>query len=226
MATLPARSRLTRALRCPQCRQPWLSQRRLFSPSATALSDPMMAANLNKAILETEEQVKPIPRDSKSKSGAGVMERPQRGRIFSPNRRGTGNQRLVFGQTTEKPIRTRFAPSPTGYLHLGSLRTALFNNLASVASKGGSFILRIEDTDQVGPFKHDTSRDIKINTRLQKRLVADAEERIIQDLRWLGLEWSEGPDCGGPHGPYRQVSALPASILASGLIKITPVGAS
>lgn len=61
-------------------------------------------------------------------------------------------RRFILGHPSDTPIRTRFAPSPTGLLHLGSLRTALFNNLASEASKGGSFILRIEDTDQVrGP---------------------------------------------------------------------------
>jgi glutamyl-tRNA synthetase len=59
-------------------------------------------------------------------------------------------RRMILGQSPDIPIRTRFAPSPTGYLHLGSLRTALFNNLASLASQGGSFILRIEDTDQAG----------------------------------------------------------------------------
>lgn len=58
-------------------------------------------------------------------------------------------QRYILGQSADKPIRTRFAPSPTGYLHLGSLRTALFNNLVAKATKGGEFIIRIEDTDQV-----------------------------------------------------------------------------
>lgn len=58
-------------------------------------------------------------------------------------------QRYILGHPADKPIRTRFAPSPTGYLHLGSLRTALFNNLVSKATKGGQFIIRIEDTDQV-----------------------------------------------------------------------------
>lgn len=62
-----------------------------------------------------------------------------------------GSGRVVLGQSTDQPIRTRFAPSPTGYVHLGSLRTALFNNITARASKGGSFILRIEDTDQVYP---------------------------------------------------------------------------
>ncbi|KAF1965933.1 glutamyl-tRNA synthetase [Bimuria novae-zelandiae CBS 107.79] len=82
------------------------------------------------------------------------------------------------------PARTRFAPSPTGYLHLGSLRTALFNYLLAKAT-GGQFLLRIEDTDQ-------------------KRTVADAETRLYRDLRWAGLQWDEGPEVGGPYGPYRQ----------------------
>jgi glutamyl-tRNA synthetase len=62
---------------------------------------------------------------------------------------GETNQRYILGQSADKPIRTRFAPSPTGYLHLGSLRTALFNNLVAKATDGGDFIIRIEDTDQV-----------------------------------------------------------------------------
>ncbi|KAI9698666.1 MAG: Glutamate--tRNA ligase mitochondrial [Candelina mexicana] len=84
----------------------------------------------------------------------------------------------------KQPVRTRFAPSPTGYLHLGSLRTALFNYLLAKCT-GGQFILRIEDTDQ-------------------KRTVPDAEKRILEDLRWAGLQWDEGPEVGGPYGPYRQ----------------------
>jgi glutamyl-tRNA synthetase len=83
-----------------------------------------------------------------------------------------------------QPARTRFAPSPTGYLHLGSLRTALFNYLLAKRT-GGQFILRIEDTDS-------------------KRTVQDAEQRLFNDLRWVGLEWDEGPQIGGPCGPYRQ----------------------
>ncbi|KAF2867723.1 hypothetical protein BDV95DRAFT_581617 [Massariosphaeria phaeospora] len=82
------------------------------------------------------------------------------------------------------PARTRFAPSPTGYLHLGSLRTALFNYLLAKRT-GGQFLLRIEDTDQ-------------------KRTVPDAEERLFRDLRWAGLQWDEGPEVGGPYGPYKQ----------------------
>ncbi|PYH41623.1 glutamate--tRNA ligase MSE1 [Aspergillus saccharolyticus JOP 1030-1] len=82
------------------------------------------------------------------------------------------------------PARTRFAPSPTGYLHLGSLRTALFNYLLAKRT-GGQFLLRIEDTDQ-------------------KRTIPGAEQRLYDDLRWAGLQWDEGPIVGGPYGPYRQ----------------------
>lgn len=87
-----------------------------------------------------------------------------------------------------KPLRTRFAPSPTGYLHLGGLRTALYNYLAAKAT-GGQFLLRIEDTDQ-------------------SRLVHDAEESMFRDLAWAGLSWDEGPDRGGALGPYRQSERL------------------
>ncbi len=81
-------------------------------------------------------------------------------------------------------VRTRFAPSPTGRLHLGNVRAAAFNWLLA-RQKGGEFILRIEDTD-LG------------------RNVEGGEQGIIEDLKWLGLDWDEGPDIGGPHGPYRQ----------------------
>ncbi len=80
--------------------------------------------------------------------------------------------------------RVRFAPSPTGNLHLGSARTAVLNWLFCRAA-GGKFILRIEDTDPV-------------------RSKTEFEESILEDLRWLGLFWDEGPDIGGPHAPYRQ----------------------
>jgi glutamyl/glutaminyl-tRNA synthetase len=79
---------------------------------------------------------------------------------------------------------TRFAPSPTGYLHIGGARTALFNWLWARHS-GGRFILRIEDTDQ-------------------KRNTPTATAQVIKDLRWLGIDWSEGPEVGGPNGPYLQ----------------------
>jgi glutamyl-tRNA synthetase len=84
----------------------------------------------------------------------------------------------------ETPVRVRFAPSPTGHTHLGSGRTALYDFLLA-RQTGGQFILRIEDTDR-------------------KRFVPGAEEELMAGLRWLGLSWDEGPDVGGPHGPYRQ----------------------
>ena len=87
-----------------------------------------------------------------------------------------------------QPARTRFAPSPTGYLHIGGARTALFAWLYARHTHG-QFILRIEDTDR-------------------KRFVPDAVDKIIEGLRWLGLDWDEGPDIGGPHGPYVQSQRL------------------
>lgn len=81
-------------------------------------------------------------------------------------------------------VRTRFAPSPTGYMHIGGMRTALFNWLWA-RHNGGAFILRIDDTDQ-------------------QRNVAEAIAPILRAFRWLGLDWDEGPDVGGPHGPYFQ----------------------
>jgi len=85
-------------------------------------------------------------------------------------------------------IRTRFAPSPTGALHCGVVRTALFAWLLA-KQHGGQFLLRIEDTDQ-------------------KREVAGGTEKIKEALRWIGLQWDEGPDVGGPYGPYIQSERL------------------
>jgi glutamyl-tRNA synthetase len=85
--------------------------------------------------------------------------------------------------------RLRFAPSPTGYLHIGGVRTALFNWLWA-RQTGGTFILRIEDTDQ-------------------ERSTPENEQIILRDLRWLGLLWDEGPEVGGASGPYRQMERLP-----------------
>src|SRR5207237_5500296 len=81
-------------------------------------------------------------------------------------------------------VRTRFAPSPTGYLHIGGVRTALFNWLYA-RKHGGTFILRIDDTDQ-------------------QRNVTEALQPILDGFRWLGLDWDEGAEVGGPHGPYYQ----------------------
>jgi len=85
-------------------------------------------------------------------------------------------------------IRVRFAPSPTGQLHVGNARTALFNYL--FARQGdGKFLLRLEDTDI-------------------ERSTVEAAAGILEDLRWLGLEWDEGPDRPGGYGPYRQSERL------------------
>ena len=86
--------------------------------------------------------------------------------------------------TTNKPARMRFAPSPTGRFHIGGARTALYTYLYA-RKTAGQFILRIEDTDQ-------------------KRFDPGAEAELFESLRWLGLAWDEGPDVGGPYGPYRQ----------------------
>ena len=77
--------------------------------------------------------------------------------------------RLIFGQSPSEPIRARFAPSPTGFLHLGSLRTALFNNLAVRATTGGKFILRIEDTDQVRSPNSPLKETLIVNRRRNVR---------------------------------------------------------
>ncbi len=86
--------------------------------------------------------------------------------------------------STDRPVRVRIAPSPTGRVHLGNARTALYDFLLA-RQTGGQFILRIEDTDR-------------------RRYVEGAEQELIDGLHWLGLSWDEGPDVGGPYGPYRQ----------------------
>ena len=94
----------------------------------------------------------------------------------------------TFAHAIKPPILTqmrgRFAPSPTGAMHLGNARTALLAWLA-VRSQGGIMIMRLEDLDQA-------------------RVPAQAEAQLLDDLRWLGLDWDEGPDVGGPFAPYRQ----------------------
>jgi glutamyl-tRNA synthetase len=86
------------------------------------------------------------------------------------------------------PVRTRFAPSPTGYLHIGGVRTALYSWLYA-RKHGGSFVLRIEDTDAA-------------------RNTPEAVQAIFDGMRWAGLNWDEGPDLGGAFGPYRQTERL------------------
>ena len=84
----------------------------------------------------------------------------------------------------QNPVRVRFAPSPTGFIHVGNVRTALFNWLLA-GRHGGTFILRIEDTDA-------------------ERSELKYEKQLMEDLRWLGLNWNEGIEFGGEYGPYRQ----------------------
>ena len=85
-------------------------------------------------------------------------------------------------------IRVRFAPSPTGELHVGNARTALFNWLFA-RRHSGTFILRVEDTDQ-------------------SRTTTAFEKNLLEELGWLGIDWDEGPGVGGAHGPYRQTERL------------------
>ncbi len=87
-----------------------------------------------------------------------------------------------------RPVRVRIAPSPTGNCHVGTARGALYN-LLFARRRGGAFILRIDDTDA-------------------RRSTLESEQGVLEGLRWLGLDWDEGPDTGGPYGPYRQSERL------------------
>src|SRR6185437_2121214 len=85
-------------------------------------------------------------------------------------------------------VRVRIAPSPTGFAHLGTASTALYN-LLFARQNGGAFVLRVDDTDA-------------------ERNRPEYERLIYESLHWIGLQWDEGPDVGGPHGPYRQSERL------------------
>src|SRR5271156_5393198 len=100
----------------------------------------------------------------------------------------TSAQPLHTLNTQSQDVRVRIAPSPTGSLHLGTARTALYNYLYAKRHKG-KFILRLEDTD---------------DERSEDRYTAD----IIAGLKWLGLTWDEGPDVGGPYPPYKQTEKI------------------
>lgn len=111
----------------------------------------------------------------------------QRGAVSIASRglaRGKGRASHLYGCAAEPGARTRFAPSPTGSLHVGGARTALFSWLWA-RQNGGQFIIRIEDTD--------TARSTRAS-----------EQEVLADLSWLGLEHDEGPTAGGPDTPYRQ----------------------
>ena len=123
---------------------------------------------------------------------------------FNPNINLTSRLPITLGNpvSPDLPVTTRFPPAPTGTLHVGGARTALFNWLTA-RQAGGHFVLRIEDTDQA-------------------RNVPGGVESIIRDLRWLGLDWDEGPDIGGPNGPYLQSQRL--DIYAQHLRKLLDAG--
>jgi glutamyl-tRNA synthetase len=91
-------------------------------------------------------------------------------------------------ERSDGPVRTRIAPAPTGYLHVGNARTALYSWLFA-RHRGGTFVLRIEDTDR-------------------KRSTEEAIGIVTESFRWLGLDWDEGPEVGGPFGPYRQTERV------------------
>ena len=114
----------------------------------------------------------------------------------SGGRRGSGRTAAAAAESLPhrhslhmSPPRLRFAPSPTGYLHVGGARTALFNWLYA-RRMGGVLVLRIEDTDV-------------------ERSSADMVTGILDGMRWIGLDWDEGPEVGGAHGPYFQSQRLP-----------------
>ncbi len=109
----------------------------------------------------------------------------------------TGNDHKAVTISLDHTVRVRFAPSPTGTLHIGSARTALYNFLFA-RHAGGRFVVRIEDTDAA---------------RSEERF----EQAILDDLAWLGLAWDEGPDRGGPFGPYRQAERTGYGAAADGL---------
>src|SRR5438309_758618 len=90
----------------------------------------------------------------------------------------------TISNISEAPVRVRIAPSPTGDPHVGTAYIGLINYIYA-RQRGGKFVLRVEDTDRA-------------------RFVATSEQEIFNSLRWLGINWDEGPDVGGPYGPYRQ----------------------
>lgn len=108
--------------------------------------------------------------------------------ILGPFSTGHESRGTILSSEDTRPVRVRFAPSPTGKLHVGGARTAIYNWAFARAHKG-TFILRIDDTDP--------TRSTEENTQV-----------ILRAMRWLGLDWDEGPDVGGPCGPYKQTDRL------------------
>ena len=109
-------------------------------------------------------------------------------KFIKPRRGETPSGEMSFKLIEPGKVRVRIAPAPTGFLHIGLARTTLFNYLFAKKYEG-VFILRIEDTDI-------------------ERSDPEFEKNILENLKWLGIEWSEGPDIGGEYGPYRQSQRL------------------
>lgn len=117
---------------------------------------------------------------------------------------------MFYSTQTDNAVRVRFAPSPTGFLHIGGLRTAFVNKLFAL-QQNGRFILRIEDTDKV------TVLPIYSSFTNQARCHPEALRDIIRSLEWSGISFDEGPGIGGDYGPYIQVRR---SSLISGCVFI------
>ena len=149
------------------------------------LERPKLAPHLD-AIRRGLAQTLGLPVDQVSVKGKDERRSGRHGPRRSDRRARRGRAGGRNGVMTAP--RVRFAPSPTGHLHVGNARTALFNWLLA-RGHDGVFILRIEDTDA-------------------ERSSTESEQAILEDLRWLGLDWDEGPDLGGPHPPYRQSERL------------------
>ncbi|ODV98353.1 hypothetical protein PACTADRAFT_38055 [Pachysolen tannophilus NRRL Y-2460] len=128
--------------------------------------------------------VKVIPRRCYSSTVLSNLKIKKKKSLNLPSKNNNAHGSILSSIQPDYPARTRFAPSPTGFLHLGSLRTCLYNYLLARATKG-KFILRLEDTDQ-------------------NRLVPNSEQSIYDTLRWLGITYDEGPEIGGEFSPYRQ----------------------
>lgn len=166
-------SELSASLRCVQYRRQWLPQRRNFTRStALFISDhEFVQANLDKSILDNGQDLRPQmgfrskedvvnqevgnqEKDVRRPKSLALKDRLRKGprkalAEATPEKQGKKEVPSILGHPRSKPMRTRFAPSPTGDMHLGSLKTALVNQLVANSTTRGSFILRIEDTDQV-----------------------------------------------------------------------------
>ena len=150
------RSQATRSLCCPKCRpsgalphRPHLHPAPIHEVTTIYGFRTSQARPLSQGYhLREQTGVRPVSAvgDARASGLKGLRSKTKSHKAQPPEQ---SNARHILGQSAQLPIRARFAPSPTGYLHLGSLRTALFNALAAEASKKGAFILRIEDTDQV-----------------------------------------------------------------------------